>query len=135
MTIERDFEVIDIGLKGKAKVPTVIFESGNGEKFPLKLAEQSHLESFKIGQRFTMKLGVGAQRTLNFPVGTPTITEATATIPEGVCPKGVLPKDAGSVVLCDNCDHQQELSVGGAASMSCDLNSKPTDEENRESHD
>jgi hypothetical protein len=132
MPIERDFEVINIGLKGKAKVPTVILESDNGEKFPLKLVERSHLESFKIGQRFTMNLGVGAQRTLLFPVGPPAITDATATIPEGVCPKGVLPKDSGSSELCDKCGHQQELSVGGVASMSCDLNPKPASEENEE---
>jgi hypothetical protein len=54
-------KVVGISLKGKAKVPTVAFESREGEKLTLKLESPSSLKAFEINQEFTLKLSKGEQ--------------------------------------------------------------------------
>ena len=64
MRISRDFTVIAIAKKGKAKTPTVTLETTDGEKLTLKLDESSDLDNFEIDQEFTMKMGESEQRPL-----------------------------------------------------------------------
>jgi hypothetical protein len=56
--------VTDIGLKGKAKTPTVVLASGEGEKLVLKLEVKQQLDEFQLDEEFTVKITNGGQTTL-----------------------------------------------------------------------
>lgn len=61
---QRDFKVISIGLKGKAKTPTVTLESMNGDKLVLKLEDKLQLAPFEIDAEYTIEVVLSAQRKL-----------------------------------------------------------------------
>jgi hypothetical protein len=83
--LQRDFRVVSKALKGKGRDPTIILENGDGEKLTLKLEDEVHLKSFEINQAFTVKLVKAEQQHIQpFVQPEPQITEATATVPEGV---------------------------------------------------
>jgi hypothetical protein len=149
--IGRDFEIVGINLKGKAKTPTLSLESENGEKLTVMLSDRSFLAQFKTGMEFRMKLYPGEQETLPFTsTPEPTVTakpveqpdpddnqvfieqvpESSATIPEGECPKGVDKDDYGTSEVCDDCPHlvregDPELGMGAVV---CNLDPKPEKE-------
>jgi hypothetical protein len=59
--LQRDFKVIDIGLKGKAKTPTIVLESRDGEKLTLKFDDRFQLAPYELDQTFTVKISKGEQ--------------------------------------------------------------------------
>ena len=149
--IGRDFEVIGINLKGSKKVPTLSLESENGEKLTVMLSDRSFLSQFKTGMEFRMKLYPGEQATLPLvPVSEPEpvavaveptlpikVTEASASIPDDVCPQGVYPNDYGHSEFCDACEHLQRTGdkALGMGSVSCDLDTKPQEELQKQESD
>ena len=66
--LERLLKVTDIGLKGKAKTPTVVLASAEGEKLLLKLEVKQQLEAFQLDEEFRIKIDNGGQMKLD-PVG------------------------------------------------------------------
>lgn len=146
MFSQRDFTVTALALKGKAKTPTVSLESRDGEKLTLKLEDSLQLAYFGINREFTIKLSDGEQT--KFPVLEPVVSplpiqqgplavevlEASATIPEGECPKGVGANEYGTSEVCDDCTHlvregDPELGMGAVV---CDLDSKLKEEQHTE---
>lgn len=63
--LERVLKVTDIGLKGKAKIPTVVMASGDGEKVILKFEVKQQLDGFKLDDEFTVKVSRGGQTKLD----------------------------------------------------------------------
>jgi len=61
MVLQRDFKVINIGLKGKAKTPTVVLETRDGEKLTLKFESKFELAPYELDQVFTVKISKGEQ--------------------------------------------------------------------------
>ena len=59
--MQRDFKVIEIGLKGKAKTPTVVLVTRDGERLTLKFDDKLQLVPYELDQEFTVKIGKGEQ--------------------------------------------------------------------------
>lgn len=62
--MQRDFKVIEIGLKGKAKTPTVVLQTHDGEKLTLKFEHRLELAPYELEQVFTVKISKGEQARL-----------------------------------------------------------------------
>ena len=148
-TIGRDFEIVGINLKGKAKTPVLSLESGAGEKLTVVWSDRGSLSMFKIGMEFRMKLTRGEQVTLPFvSVSKPEsvepslpveqVPESSATIPEGECPKGVFPNEYGHSEVCDEqCGHFQRVGSEelGMGQIVCDLDPKPKEDQVEENEE
>lgn len=63
--LDRTFLVAEKGLKGKNKVPTVIFANPDGEKLVLKFDTKEQLDAFKIDSDFDVKISEGGQNKLD----------------------------------------------------------------------
>ena len=59
--MQRDFKVIEIGLKGKAKTPTVVLATRDGERLTLKFDDKLQLAPYELDQEFTVKIAKGEQ--------------------------------------------------------------------------
>jgi len=59
--MQRDFKVIEIGLKGKAKTPTVVLVTRDGERLTLKFDDKLQLVPYELDQEFTVKIAKGEQ--------------------------------------------------------------------------
>jgi hypothetical protein len=59
--LQRDFKVIDISLKGKAKTPTMVLETRDGERLTLKFDNKLELAPYQLDQEFTVKISKGEQ--------------------------------------------------------------------------
>ncbi len=64
MVTDRDFKVIEKGLKGKAKSPTLILANKDGERLVLKFLEASQLSDFELEEEYTVKIVEGAQQKI-----------------------------------------------------------------------
>ena len=63
--LDRTFLVAEKGLKGKNKVPTVIFANLDGEKLLLKFDIKGQLDAFEIDAEFDVKISPGGQTKLD----------------------------------------------------------------------
>jgi len=59
--MQRDFKVIEIGLKGKAKTPTVVLATRDGERLTLKFDDKLQLAPYELDQEFTVKIAKAEQ--------------------------------------------------------------------------
>lgn len=61
--LERDFQVVTKGLKGKNQTPYITLKTAEAEKLTLHLLDKRQLDNFEIEQMFTVKI-VQEQATL-----------------------------------------------------------------------
>lgn len=59
--IDRDLKVVEIGLKGKEKTPTVVLQNRDGERLTLKFDSRLELTGFELDREFTVKISKGEQ--------------------------------------------------------------------------
>jgi hypothetical protein len=61
--LQRDFQVVTKGLKGKNQTPYITLKTAEGEKLTLHLLDKRQLDNFQIEEVFTVKI-VQEQTTL-----------------------------------------------------------------------
>jgi hypothetical protein len=141
----RTVKIVDKGLKGKAEIPTLTLKGQNGEKWVVPINSGVNIEDYLLGQEIRVRFEDIPHRDFDLEPAQETktelavavesslpikVTEASASIPDDVCPQGVYPKEYGHSEFCDNCEHLQRIGDDelGMGSVACDLDPKPKEE-------